>query len=82
MADFLSCSDRVSFHATNIRFAKKLTRLSRKTLFAQHRFLSNKLPIHFAVESGNRNTFLNGKWLFQNENGHRSPRSQTYAQQL
>jgi hypothetical protein len=36
--------------------------ISRKALFAPHRFLSNKSPIHFAGESGNRNTFLNGKW--------------------
>jgi hypothetical protein len=26
--------------------------------------------------------FLNGKWHVQNENGHRLPRSQTYAQEL
>jgi hypothetical protein len=56
--------------------------ISRKALFAPHRFLSNKSPIHYAGESGNRNTFLNGKWHVQNENGHRSPQSQTYAQQL
>jgi hypothetical protein len=43
-------------------------------LFAPHRFLSNKSPIHFAGESGNRNTFLNGKWHIQNENGHSGPR--------
>ena len=54
--------------------------ISGKILFDPHRFLSNKSPIHFAGESGN--TFLNGKRHVQNENGHRSPRSQTYAQQL
>jgi hypothetical protein len=36
--------------------------ISKKALFAPHRFLSNKSPIHFAGESGNRNTFLNGNW--------------------
>jgi hypothetical protein len=51
-------------------------------LFDPHRFLSNKSPIHFAGESGKGNTFLNGKWHVQNKNGHRSPRSQTYARQL
>ena len=56
--------------------------ISRKVLFDPHRFLSNKSPIHFAGESGKGNTFLNGKRHVQNENGHRSPRSQTYAQQL
>jgi hypothetical protein len=56
--------------------------ISRKVLFDPQRFLSNKSPIHFARESGNGNTFLDGKWHVQNENGHRSPRSQTYAQQL
>jgi hypothetical protein len=67
-----------------IRCANKLMRYtaSRKALFAPHRFLSNKSLIHFAGESGNGNTFLNGKWHVQNENRHRSPRSQTYAQQL
>jgi hypothetical protein len=45
--------------------------ISRKALFAPHRFLSNKSPIHVAGESGNRNTFLNDKWHVQNENGHR-----------
>jgi hypothetical protein len=53
--------------------------ISRKVLFAPHRFLSNKSPIHFAGESGKGNMFLNGKQHVQNENGHRSPRSQTYA---
>jgi hypothetical protein len=56
--------------------------LSRKVLFDPHLFFSNKSPIHFAGESGKGNTFLNGKQHVQNENGHRSPRSQTYAQQL
>jgi hypothetical protein len=56
--------------------------ISRKVLFAPHRFLSNKSPIHFAGASGNGNTFFNGKWHVQNENGHRSPWSQTYAQQM
>ncbi len=56
--------------------------IRRKVLFAPKRFLSNKSPIHYAWESGKGNTFLNGKWHVQNENGHRSPRSQTYAQQL
>ncbi len=56
--------------------------ISRKALFAPHRFLSNKSPIHFAGESWNRNTFLNGKWHAQNENRHRWPSSQTYAQHL
>ena len=56
--------------------------ISRKVLFDPHRFLSNKSPIHFAGASGKGNTFLNGKWHVQNENGDRSPRSQTYAQQL
>jgi hypothetical protein len=46
-------------------------------LFDPHHFLSNYSPIHFAGESGNGNTFLNGKQLVQNENGHRSPKSQT-----
>ncbi len=32
--------------------------ISRKALFAPHSFLSNKSHIHFAGESGNRNTFL------------------------
>ncbi len=50
--------------------------ISRKALFAPQRFLSNKLPIHFAGENGNRNMFLNGKWHVQNENGHQSPQSQ------
>jgi hypothetical protein len=56
--------------------------ISRKVLFDPHRFLSNKSPIHFAGESGKGNSFLNGKLHVQNKNGHRSPRSQTYAQQL
>ncbi len=56
--------------------------ISRKVLFDPHRFLSNKSPIHFAGESGKGNMFLSGKRHVQNENGHRSPRSQTYAQQL
>ena len=56
--------------------------ISRKVLFAPHRFLSNKSPIHFAGASGNGNTFFNGKWHVQNENGCLSPMSQTYAQQL
>jgi hypothetical protein len=56
--------------------------ISRKVLLDPHRFLSNKSPIHFAEESGKGNTFLNGKRHVQNENGHQSPRSQTYAQQL
>jgi hypothetical protein len=50
-------------------------------MFDSHRFLqTNRLLI--LLESGNGNTFLNGKWHVQNENGHRSPRSQAYAQQL
>jgi len=56
--------------------------ISRKVLFDPQRFLSNKSPIQFAGESGKGNMFLNGKRHVQNENGHRSPRSQTYAQQL
>ncbi len=56
--------------------------ISRKVLFDPHRFLSNKSPIHFAGESGKGNTFLNSKQHVPNENGHRSPRSQTHAQQL
>ncbi len=56
--------------------------ISMKVLFDPQRFLSNKSPIHFAGESGKGNTFLNGKRHVQNKNGHRSPRSQTYAQQL
>ncbi len=32
--------------------------ISRKVLFAPHRFLSNKSPIHFAWASGNGNTFF------------------------
>ncbi len=56
--------------------------ISRKVLFDPLRFLSNKLPIHFAGESGKGNTFLNGKWHVQNKNGYRSRRSQTYARQL
>jgi hypothetical protein len=54
--------------------------ISRKVLFAPHRFLSNKSPIHFAGASGNGNTFFNGKWHIQNENGHRLPRSQPWSQ--
>jgi hypothetical protein len=79
-----SCSGRISFYAPNIRCANKLARytVSRKVLFDPHRFLKNKSPIHFAGESGKGNTFLNGEQHVQNENGHRSPRSQTYAQQL
>ncbi len=56
--------------------------ISRKVLLDPQRFLSNKSPIQFAGESGKGNMFLNGKRHVQNENGHRSPRSQTYAQQL
>ena len=56
--------------------------ISRKALFDPQRFLSNKSPIQFAGESGKGNMFLNGKRHVQNENGHRLPRSQTYAQQL
>jgi hypothetical protein len=56
--------------------------ISRKLLFDPQRFLSNKSPIQFAGESEKGNMFLNGKRHVQNENGHRSPRSQTYAQQL
>jgi hypothetical protein len=56
--------------------------ISREDLFDPHRFLSNKSPIHFAGESGKGNMFLSGKWHVQNKNGHRSPWSQTYAQQL
>jgi len=56
--------------------------ISREVLFDPHRFLSNKSPFHLAGESGKGNTFLNGKRHVQNENGHRSPQSQTYAQQL
>ncbi len=51
--------------------------ISRKVLFDPHRFLSNKSPIHFPGESGKGNTFLNGKWHVQNENGPQSPQSQT-----
>jgi hypothetical protein len=54
--------------------------VSRKVLFDPHRFLSIKSPIHFAGESGKGYKFLNGKCHVQNKNGHRSPRSQTYAQ--
>jgi hypothetical protein len=54
--------------------------INRKVLFDPQRFLSNKSPIQFAGESGNM--FLNGKQHVQIENGHQSPRSQTYAQQL
>ncbi len=54
--------------------------ISRKVLYDPQRFLSNKSPIHFAGESGKGNTFLNGKRHVQNKNGHRSPRSQAYAQ--
>ena len=53
--------------------------ISRKVLFDPQRFLSNKSPIQFAGESGKGNMFLNGKRHVQNENGHRSPRSQTCA---
>jgi hypothetical protein len=56
--------------------------VSRKVLFDPHRFLTNKSSIHYAEESGKGNMFLNGKGHVQNKNGHRSPRSQTYAQQL
>ncbi len=56
--------------------------ISRKVLFDPHRFLSNKSPIHFAGENRKGNTFLNDKRHIQNKNGHQSPRSQTYAQQL
>ena len=56
--------------------------ISKKILFDPHRYLSNKSPIHFAGESGKGNTFLNDKWHVQNKNGHLSPQSQTYAQQL
>ncbi len=56
--------------------------ISRKVLFDPQRFLSNKSPIQFVGESGKGNMFLNGKRHVQNENRHRSPRSQTYAQQL
>ncbi len=56
--------------------------ISMKVMFDPHRYLSNKSPIHFAGESGKGNMFLNGKRHVQNKNGHRSPRSQTYAQQL
>jgi hypothetical protein len=66
----------------SVRKKIKYTVISIKVLFAPHRFLSNKSPIHFAGASGNGNTFFNGKWHVQNENGHQSPRSQTYAQQL
>ncbi len=52
--------------------------ISRKVLFDPQHFLSNKSPIQFAGESGKENMFLNGKQHVQNENGHRSPRSQTY----
>ncbi len=52
--------------------------ISRKVLFDPQRFLSNKSPIQFAAESRKGNTFLNGKRHVQNENRHRSPRSQTY----
>jgi hypothetical protein len=53
--------------------------ISRKAMFDPYRFLSNQSPIHFAGESGNGNMFRNGKQHVQNENRHRSPRSQTYA---
>jgi hypothetical protein len=53
-----------------------------KVLFDPHRYLSNKSPIHFAGDSGKGNTFLNGKRHVQNKNGHQSPWSQIYAQQL
>ncbi len=56
--------------------------ISRKVLFDPQGFLSNKSPIQFAGESGKGNTFLSGKRHVQNENGYRSPRSQTFAQQL
>jgi hypothetical protein len=58
------------------------TFLSTKNLFDPHRLIANKSPIDFAGENGNGNTFLNGKCHVQNENGHRSPRAQIYAQQL
>ncbi len=51
--------------------------ISSKVLFDPHRFLSNKSPIPFPGENGKGNTFLNGKRHVQNENGHRSPQSQT-----
>jgi hypothetical protein len=35
--------------------------ISRKVLFDPYRFSSNKSPSHFAGESGNENTFRNGK---------------------
>ncbi len=56
--------------------------ISRKVLFDPQRSLSNKSPIQFAGESGKGNMFLNGKRHVQNENGHQSLRSQTYAQRL
>ena len=56
--------------------------ISRKVLFDPQRFLSNKSRIQFAGESGKGNMFLNGKRHVKYENEHRSPRSQTYAQQL
>jgi hypothetical protein len=56
--------------------------ISRKVLFDPPCFLSNKSPIQLAGESGKGNTFLNGRRLVQNENGHRSSRSQTNAKQL
>jgi hypothetical protein len=50
--------------------------ISRKVLFASHRFLSNKSPIHFAGKSGKGNTFLNGNGMFktQMDIDHHGPR--------
>jgi hypothetical protein len=70
------------FYAPNIGALINWRVISRKVLFDPHRFLSNKSPIHFPGESGKGNTFLGGKWHVQSKKGYRSPRYQTYAQQL
>ncbi len=68
---FFSCADRVSFYATNIRCANILTRT--KVLFAPHRFLSNKSPIHFAGARGNI-SMANGTFKIKKDIDRHGPR--------
>ena len=51
--------------------------ISRKVLFDPHHFLSNKLPIHFAVTNGKGNKTFCSKTACSNWSKPRSPRSET-----
>ncbi len=60
---FFSCSSRTFGAQINWRV------ISRNVLLDPHRFLPNLSTFRFAMKSGNRITFFNGKRNVQNENG-------------